>query len=226
MLKAVIFDMDGVIIDSEPMHNKAYHDMFDEVGIDVSDALYESFTGQSTINICKRLCDHFNLDESPETLVALKRKHYKHFFESNSDLTLIDGVLDLIKDYHSNGLTLVLASSAAMTSINQIFDRFNLNQYFVAKLSGGDLKQSKPHPEIFIKAAEASGFSKDECFVIEDSTNGIKAANGANIFCVGYDSFHSKNQDYSTANKVITDFNEIEYKKISLFFSKVKLNSN
>ncbi len=215
MLKAVIFDMDGVIIDSEPMHNKAYHDMFDEVGIDVSDEFYESFTGQSTINICKRLCDHFNLTETPETLVALKRKHYKRFFESNSDLALIDGVLDLIKDYHSNGLTLVLGSSAAMTSINQIFERFDLDPYFVAKLSGGDLKASKPHPEIFIKAAEASGFNKEECIVIEDSTNGIKAAKAANIFCVGFDSFHSKNQDYSIADMVITDFKEISFNKIN-----------
>ncbi|WP_248723319.1 HAD family phosphatase [Seonamhaeicola sp. ML3] len=215
MLKAVIFDMDGVIIDSEPMHHKAYHDMFDEVGIEVSSELYESFTGQSTINICKRLVEHFNLEASPETLVALKRKHYKQFFETNFDLTLIEGVLELIQDYHRNGLTLVLGSSAAMTSINQIFDRFDLNQYFKAKLSGADLKESKPHPEIFIKAAEASGFKPEECMVIEDSTNGIKAANNAGIYCVGFDSFHSKNQDYTKANKVITDFKEIYFDRVS-----------
>ena len=214
MLKAVIFDMDGVIIDSEPLHNKAYHDMFNEVGIQVSSTLYQSFTGQSTINICKHLCEHFNLNHTPETLVSIKRKYYKRFFESNSSLTLIDGVLDLIKDYHSNGITLVLASSAAMTSINQIFDRFDLNKYFIAKFSGGDLKQSKPHPEIFIKAAKATGFSNTECMVIEDSTNGIKAAKAANIFCVGYDSFHSKNQDYTLADLVITDFKEIAFNKI------------
>lgn len=215
MIKAIIFDMDGVIIDSEPMHNKAYHNMFDEVGIDVSDELYQSFTGQSTINICKRLCDHFNLTETPETLVALKRKYYKCFFESNSDLALIDGVLDLIKDYHRNGLTLILASSAAMTSINQIFERFDLDQYFVSKLSGGDLKASKPHPEIFIKAAEASGFNTNECIVIEDSTNGIEAAKAAHIFCIGFDSFHSKNQDYSKADIVIKDFKDIAFDRIN-----------
>ena len=218
MLKAVIFDMDGVIIDSEPMHNKAYHDMFNEVGIQVSNELYESFTGQSTINICKRLCDHFNLEQSPESLVAIKRKHYKQFFYSNSDLGLIDGVFDLIQDYYNNGLTLVLASSAAMTSINQIFDRFDLNPYFKAKFSGGDLKQSKPHPEIFIKAAEATGFNREECIVIEDSTNGVEAANAAGIYCVGYDSFHSKNQDYSKANLVIKDFEAIRFEKISSVF--------
>jgi len=215
MLKAVIFDMDGVIIDSEPMHNKAYHDMFNDVGIEVSKEFYESFTGQSTINICKRLCDHFNLKESPETLVAIKRKHYKQFFYTNSDLGLIDGVMKLIKDYHNNGLTLVLASSAAMTSIDQIFDRFDLNRYFKDKLSGGDLKQSKPHPEIFINAAKATGFTKEECIVIEDSTNGVKAAKAAGIFCVGFDSFHSKNQDYSKADMVISDFNAISFEKIS-----------
>jgi len=218
MLKAVIFDMDGVIIDSEPMHNKAYHDMFDEVGIEVSDELYESFTGQSTINICKYLCEYFKLKETPEHLASLKRKHYKLFFKNNAELTLIDGVLDLIKEYYNNGLTLVLASSASMPTINQIFERFDLDQYFVAKLSGGDLKQSKPHPEIFIKAAEATGFSRKECFVIEDSTNGIKAANAAEIFCVGYDSFHSKNQDYSIANMVIKDFKEIGFSKIEKLF--------
>lgn len=215
MLKAVIFDMDGVIIDSEPMHHKAYYDMFNEVNIKVSKEFYESFTGQSTINICKRLCDHFSLNESPETLVGLKRKHYKQFFESNSSLTLIDGVLDLIKEYHSNGLTLVLASSAAMISINQIFERFELDQYFVAKLSGGDLKQSKPHPEIFIKAVQATGYTTNECIVIEDSTNGIEAAKSAGVYCIGFDSFHSKNQDYSKADLVIKDFNEINFNKIN-----------
>lgn len=215
MLKAVIFDMDGVIIDSEPMHYKAYNNMFDDVGIEVSNALYESFTGQSTINICKCLCDHFNLEHTPETLVAIKRKHYKQFFESHSELTLINGVFDLIQDYHNHGLKLVLASSAAMSSINQIFDRFDLHPYFMAKFSGGDLKQSKPHPEIFIKAAKATGFKRSECMVIEDSTNGIEAAKAAGIYCVGYDSFHSKNQDYSKADLVIKDFGAIAFDKIS-----------
>ena len=215
MLKAVIFDMDGVIIDSETLHHKAYHKMFKDVNVDVSDTLYESLTGKSTLNVCKQICDIFNLKEKPETLVAIKRKHYEYIFDNDKEFDLIDGVLDLIKDYYNNGLTLVLASSASMPSIDRIFKRFHLNPYFKAKLSGADLKASKPHPEIFIKAAEATGFKKEECLVIEDSTNGIQAANSAHIFCVGFDSVHSKNQDYTTANKVITDFKDIAYKNIS-----------
>lgn len=217
-LKAVLFDMDGVIVDTEPLHCKAYYSMFETVGVSVSRELYESFTGQSTIEICRQLCKLYNLSEAPETLVKLKREAFKHLFATDQSLALIDGVLDIIKEYHNKGFTLVLASSASMNTINFVFDRFDLNSYFIAKLSGADLKASKPHPEIFINAAKASGFAKEECMVIEDSTNGIAAANSAGIFCVGFMSPHSKNQDYAHADLVISDFKEICFEKVKQLF--------
>lgn len=219
MLKAVLFDMDGVIVDTEPLHRKAYHKMFNEVNINVKEDLYASFTGQSTINICRRLVNHFQLDNAPEVLVRLKRQHFKYLFENDKDLSLIDGVLDRIKDYNSNGLKLVVASSASMPNINRIFERFDLNQYFMGKFSGADLKQSKPHPEIFIKAAEHTGFLKSECMVIEDSTNGILAAKAADIFCAGFKSPHSSHQDYSKADIIVSSFNEISYLKCQTLFN-------
>jgi beta-phosphoglucomutase len=133
---------------------------------------------------------------------------------SDTSLELLDGVSTLIKDYHANGMTLVLASSASMKNINRVFKRFDLDQYFDAKISGADLKASKPHPEIFIKAAELSGKQPKECFVIEDSTNGISAANAANIYCIGYNSLHSKDQDYSKADLVVSSFEDISYEKL------------
>ncbi|TYA58895.1 HAD family hydrolase [Formosa maritima] len=219
MFKAVLFDMDGVIVDTEPLHHKAYFGMFETLNIEVSESQYQTFTGQSTINVCRNLCEHFKLNNNPEDLVLVKRNIFKELLINDPNLHLIDGVLNLIKDYHNNGLTLVLASSASMGTIDSIFTRFNLDQYFISKLSGADLKASKPHPEIFLKAAEVSGYNKENCFVIEDSTNGIKAAKAANIFCVGYKSIHSKNQDYSLANKVINNFNEISYTKAQKLFN-------
>ncbi len=221
MLKAVLFDMDGVIVNTEPLHRKAYNLMFEDVNINVSESLYASFTGQSTRAICEILVDHFKLRLGPQTLVELKRDHFKYLFENDDTLDLLPGVLDLIKDYHDNGLTLVLASSASMDNINAIFERFNLDSYFVAKLSGADLKASKPHPEIFEKAALASGHERHECMVIEDSTNGIKAAQGAGIFCVGYDSLHSHDQDYKHADLVVSHFKDIAYHTISEHFNPV-----
>ncbi|SRX53807.1 HAD family phosphatase [Aequorivita sp. CIP111184] len=214
MLKAVLFDMDGVIVDTEPLHRKAYFKMFEEVNIEVSESMYNSFTGQSTLPICRTLCRHFSLTESPEHLVSTKRKHFKYLFENDNDLALLDGVHELIKDYHANGLTLVLASSASMPNINRIFERFDLDKYFKAKISGADLKASKPHPEIFLKASELAGEHTDHCMVIEDSTNGIAAAKAANIYCVGYKSQHSTNQDYSNADRVIKSFDEIAFSNL------------
>ena len=214
MFKAVLFDMDGVIVDTEPLHHSAYHQMFNDVNIEVSDILYESFTGQSTIEICKQLVSHFDLPLSPHTLVGIKRDRFKYLFENDTSLALINGVLEIIKNYHSHGMTLVLASSASMVNIERIFKRFDLDQYFKAKISGADLEASKPHPEIFIKAAQLSGHQPSDCFVIEDSTNGIAAAKSANIFCIGYDSSNSKGQDYTKADVIIKSFNEITYNKL------------
>ncbi|MFT6135660.1 MAG: HAD superfamily hydrolase (TIGR01509 family) [Cyclobacteriaceae bacterium] len=220
MLKAVIFDMDGVIINSEPLHYRAYHAMFNEVGISVSATFYDTLTGRSTINICRQLVDQFSLTQVPEELVAIKRRHYQYIFENDKTFDLIKGVRALIQDYHAHGITLVLGSSASMPNINQTFKRFDLDPYFKAKISGAELKASKPHPEIFIKAAEATGYSAKECLVIEDATNGIEAAKAAGIYCVAFASEHSNNQDYSKADLVIQDFEAIKYNRIKVFFEK------
>mgnify|MGYP001156776210 CR=1 FL=1 len=214
MIKAVIFDMDGVIINSEPLHKKAYQIMFKEFNLNVSDELYGSFTGMATLPICEKLCAEFSLNLSPELLVKTKRKHFKNLFKNGYEFKLIDGVLKVIQHYKQNGITLVLASSASMANINMIFKKFDLDQYFKAKISGADLKASKPNPEIFEKAAKLSGHPKKECLVIEDATNGIIAAKSAGIFCIAFDGGHSKNQDYSIADLVINKFESIYLEKL------------
>ena len=215
MLKAIIFDMDGVLVNSEPLHRKAYFNMFEEFNLNVSNSLYESFTGKSTSAICKELCEIFDLSISHEKLMFSKRKHFKAIFDNDPEFQMIDGALSLIKNYFYHNLTLILASSASMTNINRIFKKFDLDKFFKAKISGADLKESKPNPEIFIKAAKLSGFSKSECIVIEDSTNGIIAAKSAEIFCIGFNSPNSKNQNYNEADLITNDLNEIMFSKIS-----------
>jgi HAD superfamily hydrolase (TIGR01509 family) len=111
-------------------------------------------------------------------------------------------------------MQLVLASSSANVTIERVFNRFDLNKYFTFKVSGEDFPQSKPHPAIFLRAAELAQTAVENCIVIEDSTNGIKAANAAGIFCIGYESEHSKLQNLSTADKVIARFEELSYEII------------
>lgn len=217
-LKAVLFDMDGVIVDTEPLHRKAYFKTFNQLGIDVSEELYTSFTGASTKRVCEILIQKFNLSETFEEIAGIKRAHFKDYFYNDEEFDLIPGVRELIKHYYENGITLILASSATMTTINMVFEKFELEKYFSRKISGADLKESKPHPEIFLKAAEMAHETIENCMVIEDSTNGILAAHRANIFCAAYKSEHTHNQDYSLANMVVSDYSELEIDKISKYF--------
>ena len=209
-IKCVIFDMDGVIIDSEEIHKKAYYETFNTLNIEVSDTLYKSFTGSSTINAFQRLVAHFNLKNDPEELVLDKRKRYVNFFENDPNLHLVAGVEEIIKYFYNKGIILILTSSSAMINIDRVFNRFNLNTYFAAKISGADLKESKPNPEIFNKAAILENISKENCVVIEDSDNGITAANDANIFVFGYANKLSEGQTLENADFVINHFSELK----------------
>lgn len=206
--------MDGVIVDTEPVHHYAYNEQFKQLNIDVSPELYASFTGNSTKNIFERLKDQFNLTDDVQALVETKRNLFNDAFDSKADLYLLEGVEDLIKDLYNNGMQLVLASSSAMVTINRIFNRFGLHQYFSHIVSGEDFPKSKPHPAIFQHAAFLAQTPVENCIVIEDSSNGILAAKAAGIYCIGYDSFHSKMQDYSKADMVISDFKELSYDSI------------
>lgn len=217
-LKAVLFDMDGVIVDTEPLHRKAYFKMFDDLGISVDEELYTSFTGSSTKRVCETLINTFSLNETHEELAARKRYYFKHYFDNDPNFDLLPGVFELIQHYHQNAITLILASSAHINTINWVFEKFNLNPYFKAKISGADLKESKPHPEIFIRAAKLAETSKNECLVIEDSTNGIAAAHAAGIFCAAYKSPHSAGQNYEKAHIIVKDFEQLQLDKLTKYF--------
>ena len=209
-INCVIFDMDGVIIDSEALHKKAYYETFEAAGVVVSENLYKTLTGSSTLNAFQRLVQHFNLDLLPEDLVLAKRTRYVNYFENDPDLHLVKGVEDLIHYLYQQQIVLVLASSSAMVNINRVFSRFKLHRYFKAKISGADLKASKPHPEIFEKAAVLANIPKNECVVIEDSDNGVAAANKAGIFVFGYKNPLAADQTLEHADAVLTDFTELK----------------
>jgi HAD superfamily hydrolase (TIGR01509 family) len=209
MIQTVIFDMDGVIVDTEPVHHYAYYQHFSQLNIEVTDVHYQSLTGNSTRNVFQKLKDHFNLEYEVEHLIQTKRNLFNDAFDTKEDLHLIEGVEDLIKDLYNNGLELIVASSASKVTIDRVFKRFNLYPYFSHIVSGEDFPKSKPDTAIFLHAASLSKHPKNQCIVIEDSTNGIKAAHAAGIYCIGYQSVNSKGQEYSLANKIISHFNEI-----------------
>jgi beta-phosphoglucomutase len=209
MIQTVIFDMDGVIVDTEPVHRYAYYKQFEELDIEVTEAMYTSFTGFSTRNTFQTLKEQFQLTHEVEDLIQRKRNIFNDAFDTKEDLELLDGVRTLIEDLHRNGIQLILASSASKVTIDRVFTRFGLHDFFTHIVSGEDFPKSKPHPAIFEHAASLSTAPKENCIVIEDSTNGVRAAKAAGIYCVGYVSEHSKDQHLDEADLVIKHFKEL-----------------
>lgn len=224
MIQTVIFDMDGVIVDTEPVHRYAYFKQFAELDIQVTEEMYTSFTGFSTRNTFQKVKETFGLEHEVEDLIQRKRTIFNDAFDTKKDLELLDGVRELIEDLHQNGIQLILASSASKVTIARVFNRFGLDPYFTHKVSGEDFPQSKPHPAIFEYAATLSIAPKESCIIIEDSTNGIKAAKAAGIFCVGYNSLHSEAQDLSAADVIVNDFKELNFQVVRALDSKLSNN--
>lgn len=217
MIQTVIFDMDGVIVDTEPVHRYAYFQHFDELNIKVSDELFTSFTGSSTRNVFQNLKLMFNIDQEVEDLIQRKRTIFNDAFDNKADLELLEGVEKLIKEFHEKGMQLILASSASKVTIERVFGRFKLHDYFTHIVSGEDFARSKPDPAIFVHAASLSIAPKSNCIIIEDSTNGVKAAKAAGIYCVGYNSVHSKLQDLTEADVIINHFDVLNFEKVAQF---------
>jgi HAD superfamily hydrolase (TIGR01509 family) len=216
MIQTVIFDMDGVIVDTEPVHRYAYYKQFEELNIEVTEAMYTSFTGFSTRNTFQTLKEQFQLEQEIEDLIQRKRSIFNDAFDTKEDLELLEGVRTLIEDLHQNGIQLILASSASKVTIERVFNRFGLHDFFTHVVSGEDFPKSKPHPAIFEHAASLSVAPKESCIVIEDSTNGVRAAKAAGIFCVGYISEHSKDQNLDEADYIINHFNELDAQSVKI----------
>jgi len=215
MMRTVIFDMDGVIVDTEPVHRYAYYRHFEELGIQVPDEQYAEFTGRSTRNVYQQLKDQHGLPQPVEDLMRMKREFFNRAFDEKPDLDLLDGVRRLIEDLHQHDIQLILASSASHGTIDRVMRRFAIGPYFSHLVSGEDFPKSKPDPAIFEHAASLSKAPKSECVVIEDSTNGVTAAKAAGLYCIGYNSEHSPLQDLSHADLVVGHFDELTAERIA-----------
>lgn len=211
MITTVIFDMDGILVNSEPLHHEVSLVQFEQLNIEVTNELFATFTGNSNKMIYQKIKDRFQLHHEIEDLIAAKNRLFIEAFDKKEDLHLMSGVKDLIVDLYNNGMQLVVASSSEMEIINKVFERFDLDQYFTHKVSGNDFPESKPNPAIFLKAAELAQTPVENCIIIEDSTNGIKAAKAAGIYCIAYKSEGVDTQDQSLADNIINDYKELNY---------------
>lgn len=210
MLKAVIFDMDGVIFDSEPIHLAMEQGIFRSFGIDLTKEEHNTYVGTTSHYMWEMIKKRHKIIHSIEELVELDRGNYfKYISRSDINISSIDGVDNFIQELKYNNIKLAVASSSPMNVIDRIISLFNLKKYFDVLVTGDFVDKSKPEPDIFLYAAHKLGFKPEECLVVEDSYNGVTAAKRAGMKCVGYINGNSGNQDLSSSDIAIDDYSKI-----------------
>jgi beta-phosphoglucomutase family hydrolase len=215
VFEAVIFDMDGILIDSEPLHIQLEEEIFKEIGANVSFEEHISFVGTTSHYMWEYVINKYNIPHTVEELVEMDRKRYFDYISKNDDaIKPIEGVDKLVRELYSKKVKLAVASSSPIKVIKLVVKRLKLESYFDELVSGDFVKRSKPHPDIFIYAAEKLLVEPERCLVIEDSNKGVLAAKSAGMKVVGFINPNSGNQDINMANMVIRSFSELNYEKL------------
>ena len=214
MIEGVIFDMDGVIMDSEPIHYKVEKAILANFGESFEFDDHARFVGQTTRDLWRALCNERKIPQSYEVLALLDNADYMQELE-NGEIEPIAGIVEFMEICRNRGLPMVVASSAIRKNIQTVIRRFEIEHFFEGSVSGQDVENTKPNPEIFLKAAEIIKVTPKNCLVIEDAKHGVEAAKAAGMFCVGYKNLNSGNQDLSDADLIVDRITDIDLEAIN-----------
>ena len=209
-MKAFIFDMDGVIIDSEPLHSRVKLETLKKYGLDFSESRLSYYMGRATKELfgdAAREAGRTDLDIGE--MVDYKHAAYLEHLRNDDTVQPITGVRELIAALKAKHIPIGLASSAGQVVIDAVLKKFVLEDSFAAILSGAELKRSKPNPEIYLLTAKRLNVAPADCTVLEDAASGIAAAKAAGMYCIAYRNPNSGNQDLSRADIVVENIDEV-----------------
>jgi HAD superfamily hydrolase (TIGR01509 family) len=207
LFQAVIFDMDGVIVDTEPLHKKTERVTLSPFGITLTDGELDSYMGTEARLLMTRFIERFHLNVTFDDLYASYKSNLIRLF--GEGVPPVPGAFSLIRALSSAGVPIAVGSSSHRNLVELVLSQTGLADRFTAVVSGDDASRSKPHPDIFLEAARRLGVLPGRCVVIEDSTNGVAAAKAAGMFCVGFRNPNSTGQDLTPADWVVRSMDEI-----------------
>lgn len=180
-VKAVIFDMDGLMFDTEPIYYKANQKTADSLGMDFSFDTYTQFIGMGSVDYERKMREIYEDDELLNEFFEKSNKVLEYLL-LNKKVSMKDGLTELLKFLEEKDIPMVVASSSRRELVDQLLEHLNVRKYFKAVVGGNEVERAKPNPAIFNKAFEKTGIlNKKEALVLEDSKNGVLAANGARI---------------------------------------------
>lgn len=225
MLEAVLFDLDGVIADSEPIHQKIEKKLFQKLGLRISDEEHASFVGTGGMNMWTILKEKYCLKNPIDELIKLKTDTYIQFVADHEDLKPVPGAVELVHHLFEKGVTLAVASSSSQEIIRMVIDRFCLKRFFMLLISGDAVGYSKPMPDIFLETARRIHVETKNCIVIEDSKNGVLAAKRAGMICIGLKNHNSGYQDLSQSDLVIDSLSKLNHQRLASLWNECSISS-
>lgn len=209
-LSGAIFDLDGVLVNTVPLHFKAWKKMFAEYGhkFEMEDYL-KYVDGRPRRDGARAILKELN-DEELKIATDKKQSYYLKFLEEDP-IEIFQSSIELVKAFEKAGIKCAVASSSKNTL--KVLEKSKITELFDAVVTGNDFKKGKPDPEIFLTAAFRLGMSSKECIVFEDAKAGVEAGKNGGFFTIGINRHHNA-EELKIADIVVDDLRELPYDKI------------
>jgi HAD superfamily hydrolase (TIGR01509 family) len=203
MYQALIFDLDGLLIDSETIYRKITYQMAEDLGKTVSDDIWAKQMGRSPLESLTIFRKELGINQfTAQELVDQRNILMLEAFQN--ELQIMPGAMEIIHAFHGK-MRMAIATGAPRELMEEAISRLGLSGYFECMLPSDDLKAGKPDPEIYLSTIKALGLSPEECIVLEDSSNGALAGHRAGCYVIAVPSIFTEDQDFSFANYVAED---------------------
>jgi HAD superfamily hydrolase (TIGR01509 family) len=199
--------MDGVLVDSEPMHLRAYQEILTAYRVSYTEEDNREFLGRKDIEILQVLKERHRLSEPAEDLLREKEAILARLL---AESTPRPGLTGLLEKARARSLPMAVASSATLPTIELVVDALGIRSYFVTLTSGDEVRQGKPAPDVYLLAAERLRVEPAACLVVEDTAAGITAAKAAGMYCVAIPCKATQHQDHSHADSQLASLGEVD----------------
>ena len=210
MIKAVVFDMDGTIADSEKIAERVTREFFQKRGIIMTREEEKAMFGLNWKDLVKEILKSRGFEYKQSIKNTLKERYVRTM---SRDVKALPGVYDLLGEVSKN-LKVGLATNSRHREVEIIFDKLGFHEFFHLKLARDHVKKGKPDPEIYLKAADTFGVSPLECVVFEDSIIGLQAAKNAGMKRIAIVNTYSREELAFEADLVIDGYRDIDLSKI------------
>ena len=219
MFKAAIFDMDGVMVDSELAHSAAYGKVLREYGVEPIENEHGTYNmaGLSLRETWEIFKQRHNIDEDTEVLIDKKRIAFKQELEERG-IQPLPGLPKLLADLSTHGVKIAVGTSGSTARVKLMLEKLHVGPYFSVIVSADDVTKAKPDPEVYTKTAQKLGLSPNHCLVIEDAEAGVLSAVAAGMKVVAVPNRYTYKMDFSKADRVVPSLTKLSYNKLNELF--------